>query len=118
MKMVEVEGKSVVKIGKRTDDLNLTVRIAGYTTKSKMGGVIDANNLKPVVEIDLNVDKLFETLANRYAIIGGVNRLLEEKVQEHLITMATKQKEYVDKIKKGKKANGGVERLFDEDEVK
>lgn len=87
--MLEVSGNVVMKVGKRDDEVNLTVKI--IPTKNPLNPV--------VVEIDLNQDKLFETLAERENIAGAIFKELKETLQKYLKSCALKQREILEEQK-------------------
>jgi len=75
METCEKPPENVATLVSKLTDNNIEVRINGQT-----------------IEVHVNSVKMYETLANREQIIGSINKSLNDILQKHLFTLASKQK--------------------------
>jgi len=73
--MSELVGKILTKVGLNKDGSNITIRIT-----------FDG------VELNINGQKIFETLSNRNLIVGALKKELDNLVEAHLARMAENEK--------------------------
>jgi hypothetical protein len=102
-------GRAVVKLFVGGGDgLNITVRTSVEYPNGKAGAV-GVKGIAPNVEVGININRAFETLAYRYALIGALNVLLGNQTQEHLNTLADIQGAHIRNGQEGKNKGGGGE---------